>query len=925
MARVALADSPAEANRSFYEVIWDAPSEDYNGTMPLGNGEVALNAWIEPTGDLRFYIARTDSWDDNGRLVKIGSVRVRVGSGSTERTKHFRQVLNVTDGTMTACYGRGDDRVELRLWVDAHRPVVCVEITTAKAAEATAFVELWRNSQLALPQVEVSDIYCGRPEKTVVEPDTLLTGLKDRVGWYHRNVKSVGPALCAQIQGLADFVRPDPLLHRTFGALIGTDRPERLDDRTLRSAAGVRHVFEIYVHTKHPASAAEWLSEAERGLDEARAIPLADRLAAHRAWWASFWNRSWIHITSCGQGTTIAACPGFPPSNKLPIRIGVDQAGGSNFAGTFGRVGIYEAPLEDEALVRLAAKGPEEKAELHPTCLYSNVPKQPVVLGALADRTFSKGLTLEAWFKPELTNRGMRIVDKITPGGSDGFLLDTHPGSALRLIVGQHTYQRSGLLQPGRWHHVAVSVRPSGQVKMFHNGRAVHVSADASSVIAEGDDAFVVSRAYVLQRYIAACAGRGRYPIKFNGSLFTVPAPGQPGDADYRRWGPGYWWQNTRLPYYPMCAAGDFEMLQPLFRMYGRDLMPLFRFRTRRYLGHDGVFIPECIYFWGDIFTETYGWQPFAERADKLQASGWHKWEWVSGLELAGLMLDYYEHTEDADFLQQTALPAAQEILTFFDQHYKTGPDGKLHMHPAQALETWWDCVNPMPELAGLHAVTARLLALPEQLTTPAQRAFWHQLRAKLPELPTLRTEDGKTMLAPAREFKNKRNIENPELYAVFPFRLFAIDKPNIQYAVEALNRRKDRGALGWRQDDVFMAYLGLADEARQYVVRRARSKHAASRFPAFWGPNYDWVPDQDHGSILLKAVQAMLMQSDGRQIYLLPAWPKDWNAEFRLHAPYRTVVSGKVEGGKLVRLDIEPASRRSDVKVWAQPSTARP
>ena len=113
------------------------------------------------------------------------------------------------------------------------------------------------------------------------------------------------------------------------------------------------------------------------------------------------------------------------------------------------------------------------------------------------------------------------------------------------------------------------------------------------------------------------------------------------------------------------------------------------------------------------------------------------------------------------------------------------------------------------------------------------------------------------------------------------------------------------------------MAYLGLADAARDYVVKRARSKHAASRFPAFWGPNYDWVPDQDHGGVLVKAVQSLLMQTDGRKIYLLPAWPGDWDAEFRLHAPYNTTVSGKVEKGKLVLLDVQPESRRADVKVW--------
>jgi hypothetical protein len=186
-------------------------------------------------------------------------------------------------------------------------------------------------------------------------------------------------------------------------------------------------------------------------------------------------------------------------------------------------------------------------------------------------------------------------------------------------------------------------------------------------------------------------------------------------------------------------------------------------------------------------------------------------------------------------------------------------------------------------------------------------------LQAKLPSPPTL-VKDGKTMHAAAAEFKSKHNIENPELYAVFPFRLFAIDKPHLDWAIEALEHRTDRGPIGWRQEDVFMAYLGLADQAREYVVKRARTKHAASRFPVFWGPNYDWVPDQDHGSILLVAVQSMLMQADGRKIYLLPAWPKDWDVDFKLHAPYQTTVEGCVRSGKITRLMVTPRSRRDDV-----------
>ena len=110
------------------------------------------------------------------------------------------------------------------------------------------------------------------------------------------------------------------------------------------------------------------------------------------------------------------------------------------------------------------------------------------------------------------------------------------------------------------------------------------------------------------------------------------------------------------------------------------------------------------------------------------------------------------------------------------------------------------------------------------------------------------------------------------------------------------------------------MAYLGLTRDARQNLVSRARSKHEESRFPAFWGPNYDWVPDQDHGSILIKTLQAMALQTDGSRIHLLPAWPKDWNVRFKLRAPRQTVVECEYRDGKITRLEVTPPERGNDV-----------
>jgi hypothetical protein len=278
-------------------------------------------------------------------------------------------------------------------------------------------------------------------------------------------------------------------------------------------------------------------------------------------------------------------------------------------------------------------------------------------------------------------------------------------------------------------------------------------------------------------------------------------------------------------------------------------------------------------------------------------------------------MLEYYSHTRDQAFLRNTLLPVSHEILAFFDEHYSLDGSGKLVMHPSQACETWWECTNPMPEVAGLHAVLGQLLQLPEALTTAAQRDFWHAMQKKVPDLPT-RTMSGTAMLAPAMKFAQKRNVENPELYAVYPFRLVALEKDNVALGIEALKHREDSGNFGWRQDDIFMAYLGLADSARQYLVGRARNSDKDSRFPAFWGPNYDWVPDQDHGSVLLKTLQAMLLQTDGKKCIVLPAWPKGWDVDFKLHAPFETTIEGKVEKGKVVRLVTVPATRRADIQV---------
>ena len=43
-------------------------------------------------------------------------------------------------------------------------------------------------------------------------------------------------------------------------------------------------------------------------------------------------------------------------------------------------------------------------------------------------------------------------------------------------------------------------------------------------------------------------------------------------------------------------------------------------------------------------------------------------------------------------------------------------------------------------------------------------------------------------------------------------------------------------------------------------------------------------------------------------------AWPKEWNVEFRLRAPYDTTVEAELRNAKVTSFKVTPKSRTTDV-----------
>jgi len=918
-AKTALAANPLDR----YNVVWESPSGNAHGSMPLGNGDIGINAWVENSGDLVFYISKTDAWDENGRLCKIGRARVKfdpplpVKDGFRQELKLRDGVIEISGKTLNAGnQAPGDngatsgtdhrslisDHFFLRLWVDANHPVVRLEADSAIPVNCRAEVELWRLRERPFGPDDDSHSSGGlsaQAWKPTVLPDVLVPTTASQVLWYHRNTRSVYDlGLTVQHLEAAKGKFADPLLNRTFGASLRGNAFVADGKQALKSAAQAKHHdLSITVLTAQTATPQAWLEQLAQLDDKTTKSELAKSRADHAAWWRAFWDRSWIFVDGAGgEGHN-------PKLNNHPWRVGVDSEGRSQFRGSIAGPAKLDSAASAAEIAEFAGSG---QPTTDPTPRIE--PYKPMRQSIEAITWPSS--TVMAWIKPAAGETG-RILDKCTVGGTDGITFDTHPGLALRWIVGDHTMIFPACLKPDVWQHVAATVdSKTGMRAIYLNGKLVMEEHD-------GTPADILTRGYVLQRFMSACSGRGGSPIKFNGSIFTVEkqpgaSPETPdGDPDWRQWGGNYWFQNTRLAYWPMLAAGDFDMMQPWFRMY-REALPLSMARVQSYYQFAGAAVfPETMYFWGLPNNGDYGWANTAREP----ANGYIRRYWNGGLELIAAMLDRYDFTGDQQFAKDTLVPLADPLIAFLDQYWqKRDANHKIIMDPAQSLETWHVAVNPMPEIAGLRFLLPRLLALPAGLTTEPQRTRWTRILRELPPVPVADVA-GTKLLRPADTFSACANSENPELYAVFPFCLYGVGRPDMEMARATYNQRKNRHNCGWCQDSIQAACLGLGDEAGKLVVARASAINTGYRFPVMWGPNFDWIPDQDHGENILTTLQCMLLQSDGEKIYVLPAWPKNWNVSFKLHAPHDTTVEGVFIEGKLTSLKVTPSSREKDVR----------
>ena len=418
-------------------------------------------------------------------------------------------------------------------------------------------------------------------------------------------------------------------------------------------------------------------------------------------------------------------------------------------------------------------------------------------------------------------------------------------------------------------------------------------------------------RNYTLFRYMLGCNARGQWPTKFNGGLFTFDPeyvdikPEYRLSPDFRNWGGGvHTAQNQRLVYWPMLKNGDFDLLVPQLEFY-LNIYRNAEERSRLYWGHEGACLTEQI--------ENYGLPCYAEYGSKrpdgfdpgMERNAWLEYEWDTCLEFCMMAIEARRYTP---FDIDRYMPMIRSCLRFFDEHYqylanlrgakRLDGNGKLILYPGSGGETFKGAYNSTSTIAALHTVAEAI----------GDTAF-------LSRLPDITIRHG--MIAPALHWERVQNTETTQLYPVFPWRIYGVGRPDIDIARNTYwndeYAKQFRSHIGWKQDAIWAACLGLTEEATRLI--QLKLADGAYRFPAFWGPGFDWSPDHNWGGSGMIALQEMLLQetSDGK-LYLFPAWPHDCDVHFKLHASRGTTVEAELRGGQVVNLKVLPQNRQQDI-----------
>jgi hypothetical protein len=472
---------------------------------------------------------------------------------------------------------------------------------------------------------------------------------------------------------------------------------------------------------------------------------------------------------------------------------------------------------------------------------------------------------------------------------------------------------------------------------------------------ADGEADFV-EKNYNYFMYVMASSSLGAFPPKFNGMIWTT-------GGDARKWGNNYWGANQGCMYNGLFPANRMELLEPMFRMYSGMSKSLEKAAVQQW-GSRGIYIPETVSFDGlpelpeniakemqDLYLVRKSWSekskefdeyastrsPYQSRWNWKQDMGWREGKWIFGDKGAGtfghvthifsrgakIAYQYwqrYEFTMDAGWLRSTGYPIIKGVAEFYRNfpNIRKEADGKYHIYNVNDNETVRGGHNTAEEISSMMGIFPAVLRASEILGLDAEmRPLWQEFLQNLSPIP-LNTDYAETYI-PGTPVTFARSLPpvvqgpgaghpDPNTMPVWFFDLcnpvagntemvkianatydsYFRDGINIKTPVQVLSKLAVTGTM-----------MGRKDAARYLIPNQIRTAEIETM------PNRMTLREGYLGRMADALHYALISSSPpgpGKDpvISLFPAWPDEWDADFKLLARGNFIVTASFKDGKI-------------------------
>lgn len=473
-----------------------------------------------------------------------------------------------------------------------------------------------------------------------------------------------------------------------------------------------------------------------------------------------------------------------------------------------------------------------------------------------------------------------------------------------------------------------------------------------------------MERLRTLQLYYMASSSRGRLPAKYNGSIFAV-------DGDRRAWGAQFWVWTTEVSHYPLYAADASELTDPFFNMYVNQL-PAAKEAAMQRWGVEGAYFLEAGPFDGPVvlpekiaqeYQDVYlGRKTIHDLSPAAVALGQYeavltqfadgnsvrgeagRYSYVShmassGSELAAQAWWRYRYTGDRQWLRTHAYPLLRETVEFYRGLAEKGSDGRYHIWGTNQHEVFWGVNDGQVDLAAIRGTVplamraAAILDLDLNLRTKWQEFLENLTPYTMGSDPESQSLEAGVLaedvwsVGHLGEVQGQRHLIGTVLeWPVFPFEDWTLETRHpeidrIVHKIAELNPTRIAIREGGQfnttvRSPISGVRMGRGEELPLIMASYYQQGFAPlpNGFSNFEGPTAHSI---EHLGILGTVLQESLLQSvsarpgEPEVIRVFPAWPRQWQASFRLLARGGFLVSASLHNGEVSFVELQ--SRRGE------------